>query len=303
MRDEYDDDAEDLDDEDDDDEAGAEVSDQELLDDIRDLLNDKMGLDLPDHVSKETVLRDLCVALHAHPGWDDAGGQGGERGLSEDEEDEEDEDHFDPAVRRRMMEEGRAHEEAPVAMMGYGRMGDDLDDDLGDEDLDDDQVGEHLVESIAEALSEKCRVVIDDPSDDPAEFIQQLGDALHVHPGWELSEDEPDFDDEDLDQIALAQRRRRRSAMSAGRLKAKLRLSSGRTNKPIVRKMTPERGRQVAIEQLKNCGYFKATKPKPIAARLSQPRKAKAPAGPVTPERGLAAAKEIVKNCPGIFAN
>jgi hypothetical protein len=295
MRDEYDDDAEDLDDENDDSDDGAEVTEQELIDDIRDLLNDKMGLDLPAHVSKETVLRDLCVALHAHPGWDDAEGQGGERDMSEDEDDE---DIFDPETRQEWAEQGRAREEQPVAMMGYGRrrrMGDldDLDDHLG-EDL-----GEHLTEDIAEALSEKCSVMIDAPSDDPAEFIQQLGDALHVHPGWDLVEDE---DEEGGLEEEPAPRRRSTMSSGAGRLKAKLRMSSGRTNKPIVRKMTPERGRQVAIEQLKNCGYFKTTKPKPIAARLSQPRKpAKGKAGPVTPARGREAASEIIKNCPKIF--
>jgi hypothetical protein len=298
MRDDYDDDAEDFDEDDDDSDDGAEVTEQELIDDIRDLLNDKMGLDLPDHVSKETVLRDLCVALHAHPGWDDAEGQGGEQGLSEDEEDE---DIFDPETRQEWAEQGRAREEQPVAMMGYGRrrrMG-DLDD--LDEDLDDhlgEDLGEHLIENLAEALSEKCSVMIEDPSDDPAEFIQQLGDALHVHPGWDLVEDE---EEGGLDEEPVP---RRRSTMSsgAGRLKAKLRMSSGRTSRPVG-KMTARRGAQVAMEQLKNCGYFKTTKPKPIAARLSQPRKAKAKAGPVTPERAREVVAEVVRNFPGIFAN
>jgi hypothetical protein len=89
----------------------------------------------------------------------------------------------------------------------------------------------------------------------------------------------------------------------AGRLKAKLRMSSGRTSRPVG-KMTARRGAQVAMEQLKNCGYFKTTKPKPVAARLSQPRKpAKRQAGPVTPERAREVVAEVVRNFPGIFAN
>jgi hypothetical protein len=143
--------------------------------------------------------------------------------------------------------------------------------------------------------------MIEDPSDDPTEFIQQLGDALHVHPGWDLVEDEDE--EGGLEEEPAPRRRTAMSGGGAGRLKAKLRMSSGRTSRPVG-KMTPERGRRAALEQLRNCGYFKTTKPKPVAARLSQPRKpAKRQAGPVTPERAREVVAEVVRNFPGIFAN
>ena len=64
-----------------DDEGGA-PDDEQLLEEIKGLLSQKMGLDLPEHTGKDNFLRDLSVALHAHPGH-------GRRSRLSDEADEE----------------------------------------------------------------------------------------------------------------------------------------------------------------------------------------------------------------------
>jgi hypothetical protein len=126
------------DDFDDDDRGFEPPDDDELLEEIKDLLRDKVHLNLADHVSKETVLRDLCTALHAHPGIDLVGddeGVGGEDkddaynedededAYNEDDEeyDPEEDDLGDPATRKRLIESGSAREELPVAMMSHAR--------------------------------------------------------------------------------------------------------------------------------------------------------------------------------------
>jgi len=73
---------------------------QELIDGIRQLLADKMHLDLPPDTDAETILRDLYAALHGHPGIDlvdddddgDAADTDDDDQLSEDSEDGDD-DH------------------------------------------------------------------------------------------------------------------------------------------------------------------------------------------------------------------
>jgi hypothetical protein len=78
---EYDDDREQYDDGDEyNAEEGGAPDDAALLEEIKGLLSQKMGLDLPEHTTPDSFKRDLCVALHAHPGH-------GNR-LGEDEVDE-----------------------------------------------------------------------------------------------------------------------------------------------------------------------------------------------------------------------
>jgi hypothetical protein len=92
--DEYDDDDqatmsedEDLDQADDEDEgaedadayaSAAPPDDDDLLAEVIDLLGSKMGVHIPPHVSLDTFLRDLCLALHGHPGYDFGGEDQGE---------------------------------------------------------------------------------------------------------------------------------------------------------------------------------------------------------------------------------
>lgn len=54
----------------DDQDQGA-PDDEALLEEIKGLLSQKMGLDLPEHTDTDSFKRDLCVALHAHPGHAD----------------------------------------------------------------------------------------------------------------------------------------------------------------------------------------------------------------------------------------
>jgi hypothetical protein len=66
------DDTEDQDDEDEGD--GTPPDDDALISEVCELLRDKMGVDLPaDDLTPESFLRDLCMALHGHPGHDFGG--------------------------------------------------------------------------------------------------------------------------------------------------------------------------------------------------------------------------------------
>jgi len=103
--------------------ANAEPDEAGLIEGIRQLLCDKMHLELPPDASKKTILRDLYVALHAHPGIDLTGGPDDDEDDLDDDEDGEqlgedghEQDGSDPNYG-----EGQnnmnAREELPVAAM------------------------------------------------------------------------------------------------------------------------------------------------------------------------------------------
>src|SRR6185437_6912046 len=86
------------------DESGPR-SDEQLLEEVCGLLDSKFGLHLPiEHVDTDTFLRDLCMALHGHPGHDL-----GDSGTA-DATDDDDDSGIDYSA---------AREEQPVAMMGH----------------------------------------------------------------------------------------------------------------------------------------------------------------------------------------
>jgi len=189
----------------------------------------------------------------------------------------------------------------------------DLDEDQG-EDLDDD--GDSLTQEVTHLLAEKCQVHVDDPSQDPEEFLHQLAEALDNFPGWQNVEDEDESDQEDLsaddyeddeeddreerrgaiaDVVGnvLNSRRHQRAAMSSGRPRLKARLANPKKSKPVVRRMSAHRGKQAAKEQLKASGFFPDQRT--TAARLSHGRTS---TGPVSKAKAKSKAAEILANCP-----
>ncbi len=95
-------------DRDDEEGGGGAPDDAALVDEIKGLLSQKMGLDLPEHTDKDTLLRDLSVALHAHPGH-------GAR-MSDEEDEEQAGRDYD-----RTRERGGDGEEPSTALMGHRR--------------------------------------------------------------------------------------------------------------------------------------------------------------------------------------
>jgi hypothetical protein len=101
--------------------GGGEPDEQELIDELIPILDEKFKLHLPEHVTPKSFIRDILMACHGHPGWEDheggAGGEGGEdEGEGGEQLSEEDHDGSDPnyGMGERDM---NAREEMPVAMM------------------------------------------------------------------------------------------------------------------------------------------------------------------------------------------